>query len=128
MLDAEFAIEKALESRRNLCIVFRHFPDMPRYYFNVHNVSPSAGDLGEELPDNEAAWRRATVIAGAALFKDDGMFRPDQEWALEVTDEARKPIYLFKSQLGKRSSRRSAAETPWQIPSSFVPKQNGPSG
>jgi hypothetical protein len=61
---------------------FRHFQDMPRYYFNVHNVSPSAGDLGEELPDNEAAWQRATVIAGAALFKDDGMFRPGQEWAL----------------------------------------------
>jgi hypothetical protein len=69
---------------------------MPRYYFNVHNVSPSAGDSGEELPDNEAAWQRATVIAGAALFKDDGMFRPGQEWALEVTDEARKPIYFIE--------------------------------
>jgi hypothetical protein len=75
---------------------FRHFQDMPRYYFNVHNVSPSAGDVGEELPDNESAWRRATVIAGAALFKADGTFRPGQEWALEVTDEARKPIYFIE--------------------------------
>jgi hypothetical protein len=33
---------------------------------------------------------------GAALFKDDGMFRPGQEWALEVTDEARKPIYFIE--------------------------------
>ncbi|WP_161855353.1 hypothetical protein [Bradyrhizobium sp. CCBAU 051011] len=52
--------------------------------------------MAEELPDNEAAWRRATVSAGAALFKDDGIFRPDQEWALEVTDEARKPIYFIQ--------------------------------
>ena len=28
--------------------------------------------------------------------KDDCMFRPDQEWALEVTDEARKPIYFIE--------------------------------
>ena len=92
---------------------------MPRYYFNVHNVSPSAGDLAEELPDNEAAWRRATVSAGAALFKDDGIFRPDQEWALEVTDEARKPIYSDHSLAsGVVAEGRS---------SSFVPKQNGPS-
>ena len=73
-----------------------HFHVMPKYYFNVHNVNPSAGDLGEELPDNEAAWRRATVIAGSALFKDNGMFRPGQEWALEVTDEARKPIFFIQ--------------------------------
>ena len=68
---------------------------MPRYYFNLHNVSPSASDLGEELPDNATAWH-ATVIAAAALFKDDGMFRPGQEWALEVTDEARKPIFFIQ--------------------------------
>ena len=80
-------------------------------YFNVHNVSPSAGDVGEELPDNESAWRRATVIAGAALFKADGTFRPGQEWALEVTDEARKPIYFIRSPLGKRSSRRTTGLT-----------------
>ena len=67
---------------------------MPRYYFDVHHLSASIDDLGEELPDNEAAWRQATVIAGE-IFKDiDGRFRPGQNWALEVTDEARKPIYL----------------------------------
>ena len=35
---------------------------MPRYYFNVHNVSPSDGDLGQGLPDNEAA----TVIGAGS--------------------------------------------------------------
>jgi len=68
---------------------------MPRYYFNVLNVTPSVDEFGEELPDNEAAWREATLIAGD-LFKDiDGKFRPGQEWTLEVTDEARNPIFLI---------------------------------
>jgi hypothetical protein len=68
---------------------------MPRYFFNVHNVSPTIDDVGDELPDNEAAWRQATATAGE-IFKDiDGSFRPGQNWTLEVTDEARKPIYTI---------------------------------
>ena len=64
---------------------------MPRYYFNVHNVTPSIDHEGEELRDDEAAWRQATLTAGE-LFKDiDGKFRPNQGWSLEVTDERRKP-------------------------------------
>jgi hypothetical protein len=69
---------------------------MPRYFFNVHNVDPSIDDVGDELPDHEAAWRQATAIAGE-IFKDiDGKFRPGQNWALEVTDEARKPLYFIQ--------------------------------
>jgi hypothetical protein len=68
---------------------------MPRYYLNVHNVKPSVDHEGAERPDDEAAWRQATLTAGE-LFKDiDGQFRPDQECSLEVTDERRKPIYLI---------------------------------
>ena len=67
---------------------------MPRYFFNVHNVTPSIDHEGEELRD-EAAWRQVTLTAGE-LFKDiDGKFRPNQEWSLEVTNERRKPIYLI---------------------------------
>jgi hypothetical protein len=55
---------------------------MPKYFFHVHNVAPSADDQGEELADDEAAWREATSYAGA-LFKDiDGKFRPGQEWSI----------------------------------------------
>ncbi|MCK1302091.1 hypothetical protein IVB33_15745 [Bradyrhizobium sp. 24] len=68
---------------------------MPKYFFHVHNVAPSADDQGEELADDAAAWREATSYAGA-LFKDiDGKFRPGQEWSIEVTDEAGKPIYFI---------------------------------
>nr|WP_246510270.1 hypothetical protein [Bradyrhizobium glycinis] len=59
--------------------------------------------LGEELPDDEAAWKEAIGYAGA-LFKDiDGKFRPGQEWSLEVTDEAGKPIYFIS--IGSRRMR-----------------------
>jgi hypothetical protein len=73
------------------------FTCMSRYYFNILNTSPSIiDDVGEELPDNEAAWRQATLTAGE-IFKDvDGRLRPGQEWSLEVSDEARKPLYSIR--------------------------------
>jgi hypothetical protein len=75
---------------------------MPRYYFNVHNVTPSVDHEGEELRDDEAAWRQATLTAGE-VFKDiDGKFRPDQEWSLEVTDERRKPLYSINISARKK--------------------------
>jgi hypothetical protein len=37
---------------------------MPRYFFNVRNVSPSTAELGEDLLDDEAAWKEATRFAG----------------------------------------------------------------
>jgi hypothetical protein len=79
---------------RNLC-VFGHFARMPRYYFNVNDLAPTIDDEGEELPDDEGAWRQATLTAGE-VFKDvDGKFRPGQKWSLEVTDEQRRPLYLI---------------------------------
>ena len=68
---------------------------MPLYYFNVHNVTSRADEIGEELPDDATAWKEATIIAGE-LFKDiDGRFQPGQEWGLEVTDEQRCPLYFI---------------------------------
>lgn len=76
--------------------ISRHFLEMPRYFFNVYDVQPSTDDQGEDLPDDEAAWREATTFAGA-LFRDiDGKYRPGQEWSLEVTDAAKRPIYLIR--------------------------------
>jgi len=47
------------------------------------------------LADDEAAWRSATLYAGEVMKDIDGKFRPGQEWSLEVTDEAGKPIYFI---------------------------------
>ncbi|WP_375142238.1 hypothetical protein [Bradyrhizobium sp. CCGB12] len=76
---------------------------MPRYFFNVHDVQPSTDDLGEELPDDDAAWREATKFAGALLNDIDGKYRPGQEWSLEVMDEARRPLYFIN--IGSRKMR-----------------------
>jgi hypothetical protein len=66
---------------------------VPRYFFNTHVVRPFPDNVGEELPDDEAAWHEATLVAGE-IFKDiDGKFRPEQEWSLEVTNEHGKPLY-----------------------------------
>ncbi|WP_456769629.1 DUF6894 family protein [Bradyrhizobium sp. USDA 3650] len=68
---------------------------MPRYFFHVHNVAPSADDHGEELADDEAAWREATSYVGAVFRDIDGKFRPGQSWSLEVADAAGKPLYFI---------------------------------
>jgi hypothetical protein len=69
---------------------------MARYYFNIHHEGSGPDIAGEELPDNEAAWHEATLIAGE-LFKDIvGKFKPGQEWSLEVTDERRNPLYFIR--------------------------------
>ncbi|HVI78942.1 MAG TPA: hypothetical protein VM715_12435 [Candidatus Acidoferrum sp.] len=69
---------------------------MPKYFFHTHGLQPSEDDRGEVLPDDEAAWHEATLVAGE-IFKDiDGKFRPEQEWCLEVTDARRKPLYAIR--------------------------------
>src|SRR3954451_8436023 len=69
---------------------------MPKYFFHTHGLQPSEDDRGEVLPDDEAAWHEATLVAGE-IFKDiDGKFRPEQEWCLEVTDAQRKPLYAIR--------------------------------
>jgi hypothetical protein len=54
---------------------------MPRYFFNVHDVKPSIDEHGEELPDDEAAWKEATSFAGALIKDIDGEFRPGRSGA-----------------------------------------------
>jgi hypothetical protein len=62
-----------------------------RYFFNIHGARLSPDEEGEELRDNQVAWKEATIIANI-----DGEFRPGQEWALEVADEHRKPLYVIR--------------------------------
>ncbi|MDH2341551.1 hypothetical protein [Bradyrhizobium sp. SSUT77] len=77
--------------------------NMPRYFFHVHGVASNKDEEGDELPDDEAAWREASSYAGALLKDIDGKFRPGQEWSLEVTDEAGKPIYFIS--IGSRKMK-----------------------
>jgi hypothetical protein len=72
---------------------------MPRYFFNIHHLDPShdgTDDLGEELEDDQAAWKEATLVA-SEMFRDiDGKFQPSQRWSLEVADSAGKPLYYIR--------------------------------
>jgi hypothetical protein len=69
---------------------------MPTYYFDVAGLSAAPDEVGEELPDDAAAWSEATQFAGA-LFKDvDGKLQPGKNWRLTVTDADRNEIYVIE--------------------------------
>ena len=69
---------------------------MPRYFFNVHHEHFDPDEVGEELPDRQAAWKEATKIAGQILQDLNGRFAPGSDWRLEVTDEFANPLYLIR--------------------------------
>jgi hypothetical protein len=66
---------------------------MPRYFFNVRNLPPARDDIGEELPNDHAAWREATRFT-AEIFKDvDGNLPPGSQWGLDVIDENNRAVF-----------------------------------
>jgi hypothetical protein len=69
---------------------------MTRYFFNVRSEGSGPDMVGEELPNDGAAWHEATLIAGELFKEIDGRFQPGQEWSLEVTDERRNPLYFIR--------------------------------
>ncbi|QPF83905.1 hypothetical protein IC762_30290 [Bradyrhizobium genosp. L] len=66
---------------------------MPRYYFHIRHDEYKPDHDGEELPDRHAAWKEATIMAGAMLQDLDGKLRPGHDWQLEVADEFNNPIF-----------------------------------
>ncbi|MCK1491932.1 hypothetical protein IVA98_07935 [Bradyrhizobium sp. 160] len=68
---------------------------MPRYYFNVTHDHTEIDRVGEELPDKQAAWKEATVMAGQTLQGIDGKLLPGREWRMEVTDEFRNTLFIL---------------------------------
>jgi hypothetical protein len=69
---------------------------MPQYFFNVYYEHSNIDSIGEELADNQAAWREATSISGELLRDLSRRFQPGQEWRLEVMDASRKPLYVIR--------------------------------
>jgi len=58
--------------------------------------APSLDEVGEGLPNDDAAWHEATVTAGE-IFRDvDGKILPGQEWGLDVADQNRNPLFLIR--------------------------------
>jgi hypothetical protein len=69
---------------------------MPRYFFNVYHERFDPDEVGEELPDRQAAWKEATKTAGQILQDLNGRFEPGADWRMEVTDEFANPLYLIR--------------------------------
>ncbi|MCK1303319.1 hypothetical protein IVB33_30170 [Bradyrhizobium sp. 24] len=68
---------------------------MPRYFFRAHANPPRIDEQGRVLSDDDAAWREAGRFA-ADMFKDiNEKLRHGEQWSIEVTDEAKKPIYFI---------------------------------
>lgn len=68
-----------------------------RYYFNIQHGKRSLPDaIGEELADDDAAWKEATVTAGKLLQDLDGTLKPDREWRMEVSDESGKLVWVLR--------------------------------
>ena len=70
---------------------------MPRYFFHVHHGEESFVDeVGEDLPDDHAAWAEATSSAGESIRDLDGRLQPGRDWRMEVTAAGRDLLYVIE--------------------------------
>jgi hypothetical protein len=70
---------------------------MPRYFFNVRHGTDSYLDkVGEDLPDNLAAWHEATCSAGQSIRDLDGRLKPGTDWRMDVLNEQGRIIYSIE--------------------------------
>jgi hypothetical protein len=70
---------------------------MPRYFFNVRYGEDSYHDkVGEDLPDNVAAWHEATASAGQSIRDLDGRLMPGTHWRMDVLNEQGSIIYSIE--------------------------------
>jgi hypothetical protein len=80
---------------------------MPLYYFNIHRDKVQIDPDGEDLPDQHAAWREATITAGRILQDLDGSLKPGHVWRLEVTDEFRNQHFILRISARKPARNES---------------------
>lgn len=86
---------------------------MARYFFHVRYGEESYLDeIGEDLPDNLAAWNEATASAGHSIRDLDGRLKPGTDWRMEVVDERGFVIYTIEvkaqTRLGPPASKPAA--------------------
>jgi hypothetical protein len=69
---------------------------MPRYFFHIYHDTSQPDFVGEELPDQHAAWKEATVTAGQMIQNIDGRLKAGHDWKMEVTDEFANVLYVIQ--------------------------------
>ena len=80
---------------------------MPRYFFHVHHGDQSYVDeIGEELPDDHAAWMEATSSAGESIRDLDGRLKPGTGWRMEVATDECGVLYVIEVKAHGRAAPR----------------------
>ena len=70
---------------------------MPRYFFHVHHGEESYVDkVGDDLPDDHAAWKEAMSSAGESIRDLDGRMQPGTDWRMEVTADGHGLLYVIE--------------------------------
>lgn len=67
---------------------------MPLFHFNVLDGVSDIDHEGTELPDVDAAWREARLLAGDIIKDESEWQKLGDEWRIEVTDHA--GLILFR--------------------------------
>ncbi len=65
-------------------------------FFFTTSYGGSRKETGLDLVNAGAAWREAARATADWFKEDSGQFQPGQHWELEVSDEQKKPLYLFR--------------------------------
>ena len=68
---------------------------MPRYFFSLHYNSATLDKVGEQFPDDESAWRAASIKAGELIHELGDRLRPVPQWRLEVKTEIGELLYVI---------------------------------
>ena len=63
---------------------------MPRYFFHFEGTRPHRDTTGENLSDDEAAWREAIRLSRDI---EHGV-RPGDDWTLRVFDDS-EPVFVL---------------------------------
>jgi hypothetical protein len=86
---------------------------MPRYYFNVYDGSepPYVDEVGDELPDDAAAWRSALISAGQSIRDMNRRFSPVGTWRMDVLDATGDILFSlhFRGEAQKRPGPSSVS-------------------
>jgi hypothetical protein len=70
---------------------------MPLYYFSTTpSERPDDRDDPIDLPNDDAAWAQVTASFAEQLKEISGALPPNEEWRVDVKDEAKELIFSLK--------------------------------
>ena len=81
---------------------------MPLFHFNVFDGVVDLDKEGTELPNVDAAWREARLLASDIIKSDSEWNKLGDDWRIEVTDDA--GVILFRIDVGAMKSPLMRAE------------------